>query len=614
MNPEPRKPGIYELPRGSVVGKYEIMRRLAIGGMAEIYLARVTGAAGFEKLVVLKRILPSVAEDPAFVQMFLDEARLAATLRHPNIADVYDVGEDNGTYFFTMEYVYGQDARSIRHEAKKANERIPLTVALAIVHGIASALDHAHEKLGADGKPLHLVHRDVSASNIIVSYDGAVKLLDFGIARAASSTHKTQTGTLKGKVPYMSPEQCKNLPLDRRSDLFSLGTCLYEITVGRRPFRGDSDFEVMDQIVHKGATKPSELVEGYPPELEAIVMKLLERAPTMRYPTGEDLLHDLDEFIAKHGLWLSPRAIGKYMRTTFAEKIQAWEQAEQEGVPFAQHVAHTITSQSQRSELLTPPSSIDGVGPRTTSEEMAAIQAPIGKRMSSKMPAMQPLTPLSPAQLPVALRDSEAFQRVDDPLADSEPVAQQPAPFAEQTYPDSSPFERQSEVSLPMYPALRPKSSRTILFAFVAALVLGVGGLVGFMMNKRDKPVAAAVDREDSPKPMIETPVKADPVEPAAVETVETKRLPTLPVVDTQPTVPDSLPAQNAPVQNAEQSPVQKADVQKALVQKPPVQKPPVQKPPAQKPPAPKLVKKKPPPSPEPKEKTWDPNSPFLPQ
>src|SRR6187551_1601245 len=139
---------MFELPRGAVVGKYEIMRRLAVGGMAEIYLARVTGAAGFEKLVVLKRILPSVAEDPSFVHMFLDEAKLAATLRHPNIADVYDVGEDDGTYFFTMEYVYGQDVRAIRHECKKRNEQIPLAVALAIVHGTASALEHAHEKTG----------------------------------------------------------------------------------------------------------------------------------------------------------------------------------------------------------------------------------------------------------------------------------------------------------------------------------------------------------------------------------------------------------------------------------------------------------------------------------
>ena len=182
----------YEIPRGTTLGKYEILRKIATGGMAEIYLACVRGQAGFEKVVVLKRILPHFAADPKFVQMFLDEARLAATLRHPNIGDVYDVGEVDGTLFFTMEYIHGQDVRSIRVAARKRNERVPLAVALAIVQGTASALQCAHQKTSADGRALGLVHRDVSASNVIVSYDGAIKLLDFGIARANDREHKTQ--------------------------------------------------------------------------------------------------------------------------------------------------------------------------------------------------------------------------------------------------------------------------------------------------------------------------------------------------------------------------------------------------------------------------------------
>jgi serine/threonine protein kinase len=568
VNPEPRQSGTYELPRGSVVGKYEIMRRLAVGGMAEIYLARITGAAGFEKLVVLKRILPSVAEDPTFVNMFLDEARLAATLRHPNIADVYDVGEFVGTYFFTMEYVYGQDVRTIRHDSRKQNEGIPLTIALAIVHGAASALDHAHEKVGADGKKLGLVHRDVSASNVMVSYDGAVKLLDFGIARASSSTHKTQTGTLKGKIPYMSPEQCKGLPLDRRSDLFSLGVVLYELTVGKRPFRGDSDFAVMDQIVYQGAKPPSELVPGYPPELEMIVMKLLARGPSSRYATGEELLKDLDDFIGKHGLWLSPRAIGKYMRTLFADKIAAWEQAEQEGVPFAQHVAHTITSQSQRSELLTPPTDFPGVGPRTTSQQMAAVQAPIGRRTSKPMPAMQPLETVSPPARSYA-QHAEAFAR------------------------ESEEYARQAEV--PIYPALKPRSSKTILLAFVGALVLGAGGVLGFMLNKNQQP-AAAVEPQEPPKQMdtvvAPPPSSSEPAkEPAKVEPT----VPTVPVVDTQPTVA---------------SPPTATEAKPAATKPEPAVTPPPKKPVVQKP----VRVKKPSTPKEPKEQTWDPNSPFLPQ
>jgi serine/threonine protein kinase len=401
---EPRK-SKHELPRGASVGKYEILRKIATGGMAEIYLARIRGTAGFEKLVVLKRILPQVAEDPQFVQMFLDEARLSSTLQHPNIADVYDVGEADGQYFFTMEFVYGQDVRAIRHEMKKRSEPVPLAVGLALVHGAASALDYAHDRRGPDGKPLGVVHRDVSSSNIMVSYDGAVKLLDFGIARVLSTTHKTQVGTLKGKIPYMSPEQCKGLPLDRRSDLFSLGVVLFELTVGRRPFRGDSDFAVMDQIVYGGAPTPSSLMPGYPPELEAIVMKCLEREAKARYTTCDELVEDLEAFTQQFGLWISPKQLGKYMRTVFADKIQAWEDAEKAGVPFIDHVAESITSQSQQSELKTPPSSFPAVSPRPSqSPEVAASLRPTPTSMPAvNPPPSKPVPPKSPTRQILAI-------------------------------------------------------------------------------------------------------------------------------------------------------------------------------------------------------------------
>ena len=377
------KTGAFELQRGTTVGKYEILRKLASGGMAEIYLARSRGTAGFEKLVVLKRILPSVAEDPVFVSLFLDEARLAATLQHPNIGDVYDVGEADGTYFFTMEYVHGQDVRTIRMATRKRNEPVPLAIALAIVHGTASALDYAHDKRGPDGTPLGLVHRDVSASNVIVSYDGAIKLVDFGIARATSSRHKTQTGTLKGKIPYMSPEQARGLPMDRRSDLFSLGVILYELTVGRRPFRGDTDFAIMDQIVYHGAQAPSEVAPGYPEELEVIVMKMLQRAPSERYASCEEVIHAIEELIGQHRLWVSAKPLGKYMRGLFADRIAAWEQAERDGMSFIQHVAESITSQSQRSELVTPPSAFPALPPRTSQELVAEEQPRISQPMAA---------------------------------------------------------------------------------------------------------------------------------------------------------------------------------------------------------------------------------------
>src|SRR5262245_49767202 len=324
--------------------------------MAEIYLARVRGTAGFEKLVVLKRILPHIANDPAFVSMFLDEARLAATLQHPNIADVYDCGEIDGTLFFTMEYVHGHDVRTIRIQTKKRGEGVPLGVGLAIVHGTAAALDYAHDRQGPDGQPLALVHRDVSSSNVMLSYDGAIKLVDFGIADAVLQQHKTHTGTLKGKTAYMSPEQCRGKPLDRRSDLFSLGVVMYELTVGRRPFRGDTDFAIMEQIVHGHAPAPSSLLPTYPPELEAIVMKLLARERDDRYDTAEDVLHDLEPYLSHERLWTSSKQLGRYLRALFAGRFEAWEKASNEGQSLAEHVADSLTPSFPSEVGTVPPS------------------------------------------------------------------------------------------------------------------------------------------------------------------------------------------------------------------------------------------------------------------
>jgi hypothetical protein len=318
---------------GDRVGKYEIIRELATGGMATIYLARVSGTAGFEKLVVLKCILPNLARDRGFVTMFLDEARIAATLRHSNIADVFDVGVEDGTYFFAMEYIHGQNARIVRIESRARQRPIPLDVSLAIVSATASALGYAHARRNADG-PLNLVHRDVSPSNVIVSYEGAVKLVDFGIARATLRRGaRTRTGLKRGKAPYMSPEQCRGDETDGRSDLFSLGTMLYELTAGQRPFLGNSDFEVMEAIVTCTPQPPSSLVHDYPRPLEQIVMRLLTRAPQARYQDAGALLEDLEAFMAGRGMLTPSYVVAKYMHDLFGEHATAKFERDTEQLP-----------------------------------------------------------------------------------------------------------------------------------------------------------------------------------------------------------------------------------------------------------------------------------------
>ena len=304
------------LAAGSRVGRYELLRRLAIGGMAELHLACATGVAGFQKVVVLKRVLPHLAADAEFVRMFLDEARLAAHLDHPNVVQVQDSGETGGEYYYAMEYVHGRNARELLGAASHAGG-MPLEVALTIAIGVASALDHAHRRVDLEGRPLELVHRDVSPSNVLVSYDGAVKLTDFGIAKAATRNHETMAGTMKGKIGYMSPEQCRGEEVDRRSDIFSLGVVLFELTTCERLFYADNDFAVLNRVVSGVFDRPSQRVPGYPPELEEIVLRALATDRDQRYDGADELRRALEGFAHDRRLRLGAEPVAAWLRSMF---------------------------------------------------------------------------------------------------------------------------------------------------------------------------------------------------------------------------------------------------------------------------------------------------------
>jgi serine/threonine protein kinase len=310
------------LQQTTQLGKYQLLRRIAMGGMAELFLARATAIHGFEKLMVLKRILPQHAESEDFIRMFLLEAKLAATLHHPNIVQVYDIGEDEGTCFFTMEYVQGQDLRKLVRAARKAERALPLEHILHIVMGVAAGLHHAHEKLGIDGRPLGIVHRDVSPSNVLVTYEGGVKIVDFGIAKASAAQSGTVAGTLKGKIPYMSPEQCRGESVDRRSDIFSIGTLLWELTTGARLFTGENEFSIINRVAAGAVPLPTSVRPDYPPELEAIVMRALTADREQRYASALDLQIDLEDFAREARLPVSSARMAKFMRELFSEEIR----------------------------------------------------------------------------------------------------------------------------------------------------------------------------------------------------------------------------------------------------------------------------------------------------
>src|SRR5262245_54787728 len=323
------------------IGRYEVISHLATGGMAQIYLARQTGLGSFERHVVLKTILRERAQDQRFVTMFLDEAKLAATLNHQNVAQVYEVDQADGAYFMAMEYVHGENTRAILETTIRRNWTIPLELAVMIISGAAAGLHHAHERRGKNGQPLQIVHRDVSPANVMVGYDGSVKVLDFGIAKAEEPATKTIGGTIKGKYGYMSPEQCKGKPIDRRSDIFALGIVLYELTTLRRAFKGNDDFETMKRIVAGDLVLPSTLIPGYPRELEAIILTALANDPGARFQTAQELIEALDAFTVRAKLTGSNTAMGRFMLQLFGTKKEPWID------PTVQTADHTLVTPAE---------------------------------------------------------------------------------------------------------------------------------------------------------------------------------------------------------------------------------------------------------------------------
>ena len=325
---------------GERLGKYELLSKIASGGMAEIHVAK-SSTLGVDKVVVIKRLLPQHLTKPDFVEMFLDEARIAAALNHPNVVQMYDFGPVDGAYFMAMEYLHGADLRSVHRQAIANQDLIPLQHVLTIITGVCSGLHHAHVAKGIDGVALDVVHRDVSPHNVVVTFDGAVKLVDFGIAKAKNRMSQTRHGTLKGKVPYMSPEQLRGEPIDRRCDVYALGVMLYELSTGHRPYivTNTGEFALMMAIA-RGQIKPPTQVRGnYPPELEAIVLRAMARRPADRYQTARELEVDLEAFAAKKGHSSNVNALASYMTTVFSERVERWGKARAAGKAFAEHVA-----------------------------------------------------------------------------------------------------------------------------------------------------------------------------------------------------------------------------------------------------------------------------------
>ena len=287
-----------KLSRGTILGRYELLLPIAQGGMATVWAARQKGSRGFQKTVAVKTMLPQLSDDPQFEQMFLDEASLAARIHHPNVAEILDLGEQDDVLYIVMEWVDGEALSVVTKTAKRNKTAVPMRIALRMLTQACAGLHAAHELRDDNEQPLELVHRDVSPQNILVTYDGVVKLVDFGVAKAAQRmSAETTAGQLKGKVPYMSPEQARGAKVDRRTDIFAMGIVLYKLTTGLHPFLGENDIVTMKNIVARPALSPRVRNPEYPPELERVLLKCLHKDPDKRYENMQELERALERVL-----------------------------------------------------------------------------------------------------------------------------------------------------------------------------------------------------------------------------------------------------------------------------------------------------------------------------
>ncbi len=303
-------------------GNYYLLELINVGGMAEVYKAKTFGVEGFEKIVAIKKILPEVAEDEEFIKMFIDEAKISVQLQHPNVVQILQLGKFKDSYFIAMELVNGKDLKTIRRRLKRVDLLMPVEQTAFLISQVCDGLDYAHRKVDEQGNPLNIIHRDISPQNVIVSYEGTVKLIDFGVAKAKSKSTKTQAGMLKGKFSYMSPEQVAGKPIDRRSDIFSLGIVLFEMLTGKRLFLGKNDVETLEKIRKAEVPPPSVFNSSVPPELDRIVLKALAKDREERYQWADEFGEDLKRFNFQSPKKFTRQDMMSFMREFFSDEIE----------------------------------------------------------------------------------------------------------------------------------------------------------------------------------------------------------------------------------------------------------------------------------------------------
>ncbi len=375
-----------------IFGEYKILKKIATGGMAEVFLAKRVGVKGFEKLLAIKRILPQFSENEEFISMFIDEAKLAAQLNHRNIVQIYDFGNQQGSYYIAMEYVFGKDLRTILKKSKEKKKKLPLAELAYIIKEAARGLEYAHDAKDPYGNPLHIIHRDVSPQNIFISYEGDVKIADFGIAKAASKSTETRAGVLKGKILYMSPEQAWGKMIDRRSALYSLGVLFYEMVTDRKIVEADSEFSMLEKVRNAEVEFPPEIFGNLPQPLFSVMKKALEREPSNRYKSAYEMRLDLENYLLSIKETLSEKKISDYLKDLFEDEIEEERKILIEGaevpaertIPIELAVERTaqesqkISSEKRAVERIEPPEKKGALPPTKQPIGLGGVRMRIG--------------------------------------------------------------------------------------------------------------------------------------------------------------------------------------------------------------------------------------------
>jgi len=445
--------------------RYRVIERLAAGGMAEVFIAESAGIEGFKKQVAIKRVLPALSEKKRFIAMFLDEARLSAHLTHSNVAQVFDIGVGDNAYFIVMEYVDGADLKAVIEYMRKGGRAFPAEHAAFIAEKICEGLTYAHELHGPDGKPLEIIHRDMSPPNVLITKHGEVKIVDFGLAKATSQLEKSEAGIIKGKFGYLSPEAAQGLAIDARTDVFAVGIILWEMLAGERLFLGETDFGTVKMV--QEAVVPSLRAKNpaVPAELEQIIQKSLARDPAARYASARDFGKDLNTFLFRHG-----HPVGAY---DIAELVRAAMAQRKRGAPEKGSIIDKLIAEA----LLEFTSLQDdkGQAPAPKKDEPLKLGFEDIGSWADELAA-----PAAPGKAPAPAREIEegnlAALEETDPRMKS-PVAQAEAPVIKGT--EAAGKLAPAPSPAPAQPAGGGKGTMTAVLVLVAVAVLAAGAWFG---------------------------------------------------------------------------------------------------------------------------------------